>query len=79
VFIFIIGFTISLAYIIVPCVSQYGLTLNAQEGLARVFSERKTMPLLLLFILFALIWFYSVVDAFWIGIKKEKQVGDHEQ
>ena len=79
VFIFIIGFTISLAFIIVPYVNQYGLTLNLQEGLARAFSEKEIKPLLSLVIFFALIWLYSVVDAFWIGIKNEKRKGDSGQ
>ena len=79
VFIFIVGFTISLAFIIMPYVHQYGLSLNLQEGLARALSEKEITPLLFLFILLAFIWLYSVLDAFWIGIKKEKQAGDNGQ
>jgi len=79
VFIFIIGFTIIIAFIILPYVNQYGLHLTLQEGLTRVLSEKNITPLLFLFVFFAFIWLYSVLDAFLIGIKKEKKPGDNGQ
>ena len=78
VFLLLVGGTVKLAFIIHSLVSHpkahpYG-TGNIMERL----QGENFSSLLFLFIAFAVIWVYSLLDAFWIGWKMENQ-GDHIQ
>lgn len=75
VFILIIGSTIHIALTLKSVIQKMPPGLSSPEKILEMFMQQDLHVLGYFIIAFAVIWVYSVADAFWVGLKIEKQIG----
>ena len=76
VFLLFVGGTIKLAFIIKSLIDQTDITRFHSDNIMKMLQEEDLSSLFYLIIAFAIIWIYSILDAFWVGKKMEGQAGD---
>lgn len=76
VFLLFIGGTIKLVFIIKSLLNQPAGMPYEPANILKILQGQDHASLLWLTIAFALVWLYSVLDAFWRGLKIERQGED---
>jgi len=73
VFLLFIGGTVKLVFIIHALVNHPKVTPNGSGNIMERLQGEDLSSLIYLLIAFAIVWIYSVLDAFWTGRKMENQ------
>jgi hypothetical protein len=78
VFLLFVGGAVKLAFIIKSLATHPEITRHQPGAIMERLQRMDFSPLLVLIIAFAVVWFYSVLDAFWTGKKRDsEEEGNH--
>lgn len=74
VFLLFVGAALKLVFIVQSYVTRPELTSQRMPGDIKTFQIEDLSSLIYFLVAFAMIWVYSVLDAFWTGKKLDKEV-----